>query len=127
MEPAVLTNCDKYRKLPLKAASGTNTQGENFFYVLFDDKEMSRLTWDGPEVCKIKHDDKNTRPGNNESQNQDPGQWGAEGGVQVVCERFVWPSRRRRCRISVLGVNDHGGGRGASWGAKMDKSSQRRI
>lgn len=39
MEPAVLTNCDKYRKLALKAASGTNTQGENFFYVPFDDRK----------------------------------------------------------------------------------------
>lgn len=31
MEPAVLTNSDKYRKLALKAASGTNTQVEKFF------------------------------------------------------------------------------------------------
>lgn len=75
------------------------------------------LTWNGLVVHQIKHDDKNTRPCNNESQDQDPGQRGAEGGVEVICKSFLGPSHRRRPGVSILGVDDHGGcgGRRPHW------------
>lgn len=73
------------------------------------------LTWNGLVVGQIKHDDKHARPGNDESQDQDPGQRGAEGGVEVVGERLLWPSRGRRHRLATLAVDDHGGGRWPSW------------
>ncbi len=77
------------------------------------------LTWNGLVVHQIKHDDKNARPCNDESQNQDPGQWGAESRVEVICKTFLGHSHRRRPGVSVLAVDDHGGGgRWSCWGAK---------
>lgn len=74
------------------------------------------LTWNGLVVGQIEHDDKHARPGNDESQDQDPGQRGAEGGVEVVGERLLRPSRGRRHRLAALAVDDHGGGCWPSWG-----------
>lgn len=85
------------------------------------------LTWSGLVVGQIKHDDKHARPGDDERQDQDPGQRGAEGGVEVVGERLLGPSRgrRRRRRLAALAVDNHGGGRWPGWRQEKKHLSKR--
>lgn len=69
-----------------------------------------RLTRQLLLIQQVEHDDGHSRPGDDESQDQDPGQGRAEGAVQVISHGLLRGPGGQLHHVAILAVDDSGGG-----------------
>lgn len=106
-----VVTCTKLNCLNLYEFAQKGQSGEAYVRTnIVEKKRRFAPTFQALSVHKVKNNDGNCRPGNDEGQDQYPGHGGAEGGVQIIHHGAFGHSCSWSTRLTSFALKDSGGG-----------------